>query len=98
MTTLNLRSENDIRTITTMVFKDQDVLTTEREKMKRNASLLRASLLDSLHQLAVVLHVEDMESTRKVRSRIIATGDERVMLEQGLSIPVHCIRVIEFPS
>jgi len=98
MNTLSLRSESDIQTITSLVFKEHDVLTSDREKIRRNASLLRASLLDSLHQLAVVLHLEDQESTLKLRSRIIATGDERVMLEHGLSIPVQCIRIIEFPS
>ena len=98
MSTLSLRSENDIHTIVNMVFKADDVLTTEREKVRRNASLLRASVLDSLHKQEVILHLEDRESEVKLRSRIIATGNERVMLEQGLSIPLQCIRNIEFPQ
>ncbi len=98
MNTLSLRSENDIHIITKMVFKDHDVLTSEGEKVRRNASLLRASVLDSLHKQEVILHLEDRVTSRKLRSRIIATGNERVMLENGLSIPVQCIRIIEFPS
>lgn len=98
MSTLSLRSERDLETITNMVFKECDVLTTGRERIRRNASLLRASVLDSLHKQEVILHLEDAESEKKLRSRIIATGNERVMLENGLSIPVQCIRIIEFPS
>lgn len=98
MTTLNMHSENDVEVIGTMVFKSTDVLVTEREKITRNAGLLKATVLDSLSEFQVVLVLEDMNSQKKLRSRIIATGNDRVMLEKGLTIPLFCIRSVEFPS
>lgn len=97
MTMLSIHSQNDLEIIATMSFKAEDVLKTEREKIRRQANLLKAALLDSLHHLEVILTLEDKESLKLLRSRIIATGDERVMLDKGLTIPVQCIRQVDFP-
>lgn len=94
---LSIHSQNDLEIIATMSFKAEDVLKTEREKIRRQANLLKAALLDSLHHLEVILTLEDKESLKLLRSRIIATGDERVMLDKGLTIPVQCIRQVDFP-
>jgi acyl carrier protein len=98
MTTLSPHSDIDLHTIIRMVFKTDDVLTTERERIRRNAHLMRAAVLDSIESAEVVLVLEDKESQKKLRSRIIATGIDKVMLERGLSIPIQCIHSIEFPS
>lgn len=98
MDTLNLHSEDDFYLIRKMVFNDHDVLTTTRERLLRSANLMKAAVLDSINSIAVVLVVEDRESQKKLRSRIIATGDQHVLLENGLTLPVNCIKHIEFPS
>jgi hypothetical protein len=98
ITTLTIHSRYDIETIARMVFKTQDVLATEKERIRRSASLLKAAVLDSLNKVEVILTLEDKESQKKLRSRIIATGNDRVMLDKGVSIPVQCIRDIEFPN
>jgi hypothetical protein len=46
----------------------------------------------------VVLTLEDKDSQKKLRSRIIAAGNDRVMLDKGVSIPVQCIVNVEFPN
>jgi uncharacterized protein (UPF0248 family) len=48
--------------------------------------------------MEVVLTLEDKDSQKKLRSRIIAAGSDRVMLDKGISIPVHCILNVEFPN
>jgi hypothetical protein len=48
--------------------------------------------------MEVVLTLEDHDSQKRLRSRIIATGNDRVMLDKGVSIPVNCIKHIEFPN
>jgi hypothetical protein len=98
ITTLTIHSRYDIETIAKMVFKTQDVLATEKERIRRSASLLKAAVLDSLNKVEVILTLEDKESQKRLRSRIIATGNDRVMLDKGISIPVHCIRNVEFPN
>jgi hypothetical protein len=95
---LSVHSENDLETLARLIFKTEDVLKTEREKVRRHASLLKAAVLDSLNRIEVILTLEDKESLKLLRSRIIATGDERVMLEKGLTIPVQCIKHVEFPQ
>jgi hypothetical protein len=95
---LSVHSENDLETLARLIFKTEDVLKTEREKVRRHASLLKAAVLDSLNKFEVILTLEDKESLKLLRSRIIATGDERVMLEKGLTIPVQCIKHVEFPQ
>jgi hypothetical protein len=81
-----------------MVFKTQDVLNSEKERIRRSASLLKAAVLDSLNKVEVILTLEDKETQMKLRSRIIAAGNNRVMLDKGVSIPVHCIVNVEFPN
>ena len=71
ITTLNIHSRYDIETLARMVFKTQDVLNTEKERIRRSASLLKAAVLDSLAKVEVVLTLEDKDSQKKLRSRII---------------------------
>jgi hypothetical protein len=97
MTTLTMNSAEELETISRLSFKTCDVLFTQGEKVRRRANLLKAVVLDSLHQSEVVLTLEDDNTTRKLKARIIATGDERVMLDKGISIPVQCILQVEFP-
>ncbi len=96
MTVLTFNSVVEIEAITKLNFKTNDVLQSERERVRRHAHLLKAAALDSFDGRAVILTVEDQNSIRKLRSRVMATGDNKIMLEQGLSIPVHCIHTIEF--
>ena len=95
---LNIHSRYDLDTIARMVFKTQDVLNSEKERIRRSASLLKAAVLDSLNKVEVILTLEDKETQMKLRSRIIAAGNNRVMLDKGVSIPVHCIVNVEFPN
>ncbi|MFM7234466.1 MAG: hypothetical protein ACKOZM_07725 [Flavobacteriales bacterium] len=96
--TLSIHSRSDIETLGRMVFKTDDVLLTEKERIRRSASLLKAAVLDSLNKVEVILTLEDHESQKKLRSRIIAAGNNRVLLDKGISIPVNCICAIEFPN
>lgn len=95
---LNIHSRYDLDTIARMVFKTQDVLNSEKERIRRSASLLKAAVLDSLNKVEVILTLEDKETQMKLRSRIIAAGNNRVMLDKGVSIPVQCIVNVEFPN
>jgi len=95
---LNIHSRYDLDTIARMVFKTQDVLNSEKERIRRSASLLKAAVLDSLNKVEVILTLEDKETQMKLRSRIIAAGNNRVMLDKGVSIPVQCILNVEFPN
>lgn len=98
MSAITIYNPTDFDAITRMEFGKTDVLTNQRDRIRRHASLLRAAVLEGINHCEVLLLVEDLKSVKKLRSRIIATGNDRVLLERGLSIPVHCIRQVEFLS
>jgi len=98
ITTLSIHSRCDMETLARMVFKTTDVLATDKERVRRSAGLLKAAVLDSLNKVEVILTLVDQDSQKKLRSRIIAAGNDRVMLDKGISIPVNCISAIEFPN
>jgi hypothetical protein len=79
-------------------YAQTDVLLSQSARLRRRAHLLRAVALESLEKTEVVLTLEHDFSCTKLRSRVIATGDENVVLERGISIPIRCIHRIEFLS
>ena len=81
-----------------MLFSEHEVLKSDRERILRMASLLKASTLESIHPTEVILTLGVKHETTKIRARIMATGDERVVLDGGLSIPIHCIYSVDFLS
>jgi hypothetical protein len=91
-------TDHHLNHISKMVFSEHEVLKSDRERILRMASLLKASTLESIHPTEVVLTLGAKHETAKIRARIMATGDERVVLDGGFSIPIHCIYTVEFPS
>lgn len=67
------------------------------DKLKRASNLMKAAVMDSVSGSEAILYIQVSEKIQKVRSRVIAVGNERVMLERGISIPVSSIIDIEFP-
>ena len=98
MTMFTLSSAEDIAAITGLHYKSEDVLPTPLLRIRRRAGLLKAVALESLNKEEVILTLEDKNSVRKVRSRIIATGDEQVLLEKGVIVPVRSICRVDFES
>lgn len=95
-TILNTAYHSDV--ISKLNFIDHEVLRTERDRIMRMASILRATTLESIHPTEVIITLEARHQVAKVRTRVMATGDERIMLDGGITIPIHCIRSIEFPE
>jgi hypothetical protein len=98
MMMITLSAAEDVAAISNMHFKTDDVLATPIQRIRRRAGLLKAVALESISREEVILTLEDLNSVRRVRSRIIATGDEQVLLEKGIVIPVRSICRIEFSS
>lgn len=94
---LTLNSREELFQIKSLEFVTEDVLKTPNERMRRRAQLLQAVALESIGQSEVILHLESLPNQKKIKSRIVATGDDRVVLDKGLMIPIHCIFKVEFP-
>lgn len=97
LNTLTLNSREELFQIKALEFVTEDVLKTPRERMRRRAQLLQAVALESIGQTEVILHLESLPKQKKIRTKVVATGDDRVVLDKGLMIPIHCIYKVEFP-
>jgi hypothetical protein len=91
-------TDHHLQQISKMVFSEHEVLMSDRDRILRMASLLKASTLESIHPTEVILTICAKHETTKIRARIMATGDERVVLDGGFSIPIHCIYEVDFLS
>jgi hypothetical protein len=81
--------------ISTLHFPLQEVLKSALEIGQRVADLHRGFLLGNIHKGKVKIIFEDDESVKQVETTIWALTDTRVILKQGLGIPLSRIhRVI----
>jgi len=79
-----------------MQFNSNDVLGTKSEKTKRLALLLQAITMESISPTEVIIFTEMSDYCCKFTNRIIAAGDEKILLDDGKSIPINSIHKIEF--
>jgi hypothetical protein len=94
---LTLKSESDLQTIRQFKYHETDVLERPQDRIKRASSLMKATLLDTISGSEAIVIILADNDVKKLRSRVIAVGNERVMLERGVSIPLASIRDVEFP-
>ncbi|MFM7730736.1 MAG: hypothetical protein ACKO6L_06840 [Flavobacteriales bacterium] len=93
---ITLHSEQDRMMVAHLDPQLQDVLASNKDRIQRRAALFRAALLDSISGMEVILTIEGLEQHVRVKTRVIAAGDDCVLLEQGIALPVSCIREIQF--
>lgn len=79
-----------------LVFKSNDVLETQRARIKRKAQLLRAMMLEGLDQTEVILTFQDEVELKRLKTRVLATGDDSIVLSHGTTLPINCILDVEF--
>ena len=77
--------------ISNLRFPIQEVLKSALEIGQRMADLHRGLLLGNIHKGKVKIIFEDGESVKQVETSIWALTDNRVVLKQGLGIPLHRI-------
>jgi hypothetical protein len=77
--------------ISELHFPLEEVLKSSLEIGQRVADLHRGLLLGNIHKGKVKIIFEDGESVKQVETTIWALTDNRVILKQGLGIPLHRI-------
>jgi uncharacterized protein (UPF0248 family) len=70
-------------------FPEEDVLTSKDEKKIRNANLDRAMKLGNLEHGKIKIIFEDTTGLKQVETTVWGVTDKRVILKQGLVIPIH---------
>jgi uncharacterized protein (UPF0248 family) len=74
-------------------FPEEDVLQTNDEKTLRLNSLDRAMKLGNLEHNKIKLIFADDTSVKQVETTVWGVTDRRIILKQGVVIPIH--RIIE---
>lgn len=77
-------------------FPAQDVLTRKEEIRERETELHRALTLGNLEQTKIKIYFEDETGLKVVDTTVWGLTDKRVILKQGLVIPIHRVHRLKF--
>lgn len=80
--------------ITALNFPKEDVLEEKEDILDRKNDLERALALGNLEHLKIKIYFEDDASKKLVETTIWGVTDNRVILKQGVVIPVNRIHKI----
>ena len=72
-------------------FPETDVLEDKKEVEQRDADLDRALTLGNLEHSKIKIYFEDDQSKKVVETTIWGVTDKRVILKQGIVIPINRI-------
>ena len=80
--------------ISGLKFPDTDVLTSKEEIKSRVSNLERALKLGNLEHNKIKIVFEDSEGIKQVNTTVWGVTDKRVILKQGIVIPIHRIHEV----
>lgn len=72
-------------------FPEQEVLTSKEEMKIRLSDLERALKLGNLEHNKIKIIFEDTDGIKQVETTVWGVTDKRVILKQGIMIPIHRI-------
>jgi hypothetical protein len=77
-------------------FPDTEVLSSKEEIKQRDADLQRCLSLGNLDYIKIKIYFEDDTSHKVVDTTVWGLTDKRVILKQGIVIPIHRVTKIKF--
>jgi hypothetical protein len=80
--------------IENLKFPAHDVLVDKDHIMEREAELNRALALGNLEHTKIKIYFEDDQSRKLVETTVWGVTDKRVILKQGVVIPIHRVHKI----
>ena len=86
----------DKEAVANLHFPDTDVLTSNDAKVERAADLNRAMTLGNLEHSKIKIYFEDDKSLKIVDTTVWGITDKRVILKQGLVIPINRVHKVKF--
>jgi hypothetical protein len=81
--------------ISGLKFPNADVLLDDEKINDRTADLNRALSLGNLEQTKIKIYFEDSISLKMVETTVWGVTDKRVILKQGVVIPIHRVHYIK---
>lgn len=80
--------------IETLKFPSDEVLSDENLIKERNSELTRALSLGNLEHTKIKIYFEDDQSRKLVETTVWGVTDKRVILKQGVVIPINRVHKI----
>lgn len=81
--------------ISSLKFPNSEVLMDPEKINERNADLNRALSLGNLEQTKIKIYFEDETSCKVVETTVWGVTDKRVILKQGVVIPINRVHQIK---
>jgi hypothetical protein len=81
--------------ISGLKFPDSEVLATKDQVKSRSVNLERALKLGNLEHNKIKIVFEDSEGMKQVETTVWGVTDKRVILKQGVVIPIHRIHDVK---
>jgi hypothetical protein len=81
--------------IEALKFPSSDVLKDSEKIKERKAELNRALALGNLEHTKIRIYFEDESSKKVVETTVWGVTDKRVILKQGLVIPIHRVHAVK---
>lgn len=94
-TNINSPISVEKESIVGLKFPDNDVLSSKDEIKIRYSNLERALKLGNLEHNKIKIVFEDSDGVKQVETTVWGVTDKRVILKQGVLIPIHRIHVIK---
>ena len=95
ITIINSSVSIEKESIKDLKFPDEDVLTSKDDKKIRNSDLERALKLGNIEHNKIRIVFKDSDSVKHVETTVWGVTDSRVILKQGILIPIHRIYEIK---
>jgi hypothetical protein len=76
-------------------FPESEVLTSLELKDKRRSDLDRALSMGNIDQIKIRIYFEDDQSQKFIETTVWGVTDKRVILKQGMVIPIHRIHYLQ---
>jgi len=86
----------DKEAVSGLRFPDTDVLIDKEEIKQRAADLQRCLSLGNLEHSKIKIYFEDDTSHKVVDTTVWGLTDKRVILKQGIVIPIHRVTKVKF--
>jgi hypothetical protein len=81
--------------IASLKFPSNEVLTQNDQIIERRRDLNNALALGNLEHAKIRIYFEDEESCKLVETTVWGVTDKRVILKQGIGIPINRIRAVQ---
>ena len=82
--------------IASLTFPNEDVLKSVPSVEQRRVSLEQAVVLGNTYKGKAKIIFDDSAGTKQIETHLWGLTDTRVILKQGIVIPVHRIREVKF--